>query len=336
VIARGGRVVGRGFHRAYGGPHAEVEALKAAGRRAAGATVYVSLEPCAETGKTGPCTEALVAARVARVVYAVRDPAGGGGAAALARAGIDVTGPAPSAEARALLAPFRRAQALGRPWVVLKWAMSLDGRTAPAPGVRGEISGAEAWRFVHDLRGRVEAVAVGVGTVLSDDPRLTCRRPGGPPNGRRQPAAVVFDSGLRIPPTCRLVRESSPARPLYVLTASPSAARARSLSSRPGVEVLAAPARDGLVDLSRALRLLKERGVARLLLEGGPTIAGAFVRRGLVDQVAAIVAPLLLGGDGAPAALAGTGVAEVLEGPRLSDVRLSALGHDALIQGFLA
>jgi diaminohydroxyphosphoribosylaminopyrimidine deaminase/5-amino-6-(5-phosphoribosylamino)uracil reductase len=214
--------------------------------------------------------------------------------------------------------------------------MSLDGRTAPAQGESGAISGAEALRFVHELRGRVEAVAVGVGTVLADDTRLTCRRPGGPPHGRPQPMAVVFDSSLRIPPSARLVRESSPARPLLVFTASPSAARARSLSSRPGVEVLAVPARDGLVDIPRALRVLKERGVARLLLEGGPTLAGAFVRRGLVDQVAAIVAPLLLGGDGAPTALAGTGIADVLESPRLTDVRISRLGHDALIQGFLA
>ena len=286
-------------------------------------------------GQDRPVHGGARAARVARVVYAVRDPAGGRGAAALARAGIDVHGPAPSAEARALLAPFRRAQALGRPWVVLKWAMSLDGRTAPAPG-RGR----------RDLRSRGLALRPrparprrgrggggGDGPLRRPPPHLSS--PGRPGDGRRQPAAVVFDSGLRIPPTSRLVRESSPARPLYVLTASPSAARARSLSSRPGVEVLAVPARDGLVDLPRALRLLRERGVARLLLEGGPTIAGAFVRRGLVDQVAAIVAPLLLGGDGAPTALAGTGIAEVLESPRLLDARVSALGHDALIQGFL-
>ena len=336
VIVRGGRVVGKGFHRAYGGPHAEVEALRAAGRRARGATAYVSLEPCATTRKTGACTDALAATGVARVVYAAGDPTvRGRGARVLRTAGIATQGPALPAEGRALLSAFRRAIDLPRPWVVLKWAMSLDGRTAPAPGVGGTISGAEAHRFTHDLRGRVEAVAVGVGTVIADDPRLTCRRPGGPPHRRPQPAAVVFDSELRIPPTARLVRESSPARPLLVFTASPSAARARSLSSRPGVEVLAVPARDGRVDLPRALRLLKDRGVARLLVEGGPTIAGALVRAGLVDQIAAIVAPMLLGGDGAPTALASTGVADVLESPRLDHVRLSALGHDALIQGFL-
>ena len=336
VLVRRGRVVGEGFHRAYGGPHAEVEAIAAAGPRARGATAYVSLEPCSTSGKTRPCVDALVKAGVARVVFAVRDPwprHRGRAKALLAAHGIACVEDAFPAAA-GLLDAFRGALARTRPWVVVKWASSLDGRVSPREGEGGRLSGPEATRFVHELRGRVEAVAVGVGTVLVDDPRLTCRLPTGPPHGRPQPIAVVFDSRLSIPLRSRLVAGAR-RRPLVVFCARPNARRARALG-RAGAIVIAAPARGGRVDLAVALRLLRELGVRRLLVEGGPTLAGALVGDRLVDQVAAIVAPVLLGGSGAPPALAGTGVGALARAPRLDPVRARSLGRDVLVEGFVA
>jgi diaminohydroxyphosphoribosylaminopyrimidine deaminase/5-amino-6-(5-phosphoribosylamino)uracil reductase len=333
VLARGGRVVGQGFHRAYGGPHAEVEALRAAGRRARGATAWVSLEPCASRGKTGPCTEALLAAGVRRVVSAARDASMARGRRArearLAARGL-ASAHRPSPAAWALLRPFEKALRARRPWVVLKWASSLDGLVAARPGKRTRISGAAADRFVHGLRGRVEAVAVGVGTVLADDPRLDCRLPGGPPHGRPQPLAVVLDSRLRTPVRSRLVRLARAGRPLLLVSARPPAARRRALERIPGVEVVTAPGRGGRVDLAGALRLLRRRGVARLLVEAGPGVAGALVREGLVDQVAMIVAPSTLSG----ASPARRAAASMPSAPRLSRVRVRRLGRDALVEGY--
>ncbi len=338
VLVRDGRVVGRGWHRAYGGPHAEIEALRAAGRKARGATAYVTLEPCSTHGKTPPCVDALAAARVARVVYAERDPNpahGGRAARALRAAGVAVEGPVGMGATRELLAAFRRGLGAARPWVVAKWAMSLDGRTSPAEGEGGALSGPRAGRLVHDLRGRVEAIAVGVGTVLADDPRLTCRRPGGPPHGRPQPLAVVFDSALRTPLDARVVRESSPARPLLLFTARPHTSKASALAACPGVVVIPAVGRDGRVDLPLALRRLGEVGVHRLLLEGGGTLAGAFLRAGLLDQVAVLVAPLLLGGRDAPLALVGSGIDDLALAPRLDPVRVRRVGDDVWIDGLV-
>lgn len=338
LVVSEGRVVGRGWHRAYGGPHAEVEALRAAGPRARGATAYVTLEPCSTHGKTPPCVEALVRARVARVVYAERDPNpahGGRAARALRAAGIRVDGPIGLDAPRALLAPFRRWLPAGRPWVVAKWAMSMDGRTSPAEGEGGALSGTRAARLVHDLRGRVEAVAVGVGTVLADDPRLTCRRPGGPPHGRPQPIAVVFDSALRTPLDANVVRESSPARPLLLFTARPRTAKAAALAALPGVAVIPAAGADGRVDLTLALDALHAVGVRRLLLEGGGTLAGAFLREGLVDQVAALVAPRLLGGRDAPLPLVATGIDDLADAPRLDPLRVRRVGDDVWIDGLV-
>jgi diaminohydroxyphosphoribosylaminopyrimidine deaminase/5-amino-6-(5-phosphoribosylamino)uracil reductase len=329
VLARDGRVVGRGWHRAYGGPPAEVEALRDAGRRARGATAYVSLEPCSTAGKTGPCVQALVAAGVARVVWAADDPNPahrGRAARVLEAAGIRCEAAALPREGAALLGPVRRALRLERPWVLLKWAASLDGRLSPAPGRGGAISGTQASRFVHDLRGRVEAVGVGVRTVLADDPRLTCRRPGGPPEGRAQPAAVVFDSRLRTPLDARLLGAD---RPVLLYAVRARGPKARALARRPGVEVVRAAGAGGRVDLEAALADLRRRGVRRLLVEGGGVLLGALLARGLADQVAAITAPLVLGGRG-PSIEPAKPLAA-----RLSSPRWRRLGHDMLLEGYV-
>ena len=338
VVVRGGQVVGRGWHQAYGGPHAEVEALAEAGKDARGATVYVSLEPCTTTGKTPPCVVALARAGVARVVWASRDPNpahAGRAARALRAVGIEAVGPALPGPGDAVLARFRAGLARTRPWTVLKWASSLDGRVAPARGQGGRLSGREATAWLHDLRGRVEAVAVGVGTVLVDDPRLTCRSPEGPVLGA-QPAAVVFDSELRIPLDALLVRESGPARALFLATTGPRRAKGVRLAERPGIFPLRYRAdANGCPDPADVLHDLHALGVRRLLVEGGPTLAGSLLARGLVDQVAVIVTPSLLGADGAPTALVGTPFHDLEAAPRLQDVSVRRLGDDVLIEGYV-
>jgi diaminohydroxyphosphoribosylaminopyrimidine deaminase/5-amino-6-(5-phosphoribosylamino)uracil reductase len=335
VLVRGGRVVGRGWHRAYGGPHAEVSALRSAGPRARGATAYVSLEPCSTTGKTGPCTEALARAGVVRVVWAMDDwnpPNARRAASLLSRGGVAVDGNVlPEAGERAVRA-LRRGGPRRRPWTIAKWAMSLDGRISPARGQGGRLSGPQALRWLHDLRGRVEAVAVGVGTVLSDDPRLTCRRPGGPPHGRPQPLRVVFDSRLRTPPSAACLRSASEDAPVLLVHARVAGVRRLRLE-RPGVEFLEAGDRRR-VDLAAALARLWDRGVRRLLVEGGGEVLGALAGAGLVDQVFCVATPLLLGGKGAPTPLADTGVDSLAEATRLSPLAVRRLGADVLLQAY--
>jgi diaminohydroxyphosphoribosylaminopyrimidine deaminase/5-amino-6-(5-phosphoribosylamino)uracil reductase len=337
VLVREGRVVGEGFHRAYGGPHAEVEALARAGRRARGATAYATLEPCSTAGKTGPCVEALARAGVSEVVWAEPDPSarnGGRARGALARLGLRGRRGRSSAATRALLSEFSRATALGRPWVLLKWAMSLDGRTSPGAGRGGRLSGDAASAWLHDLRARVEAVVVGRATVASDDPRLTSRDGAGRARAR-QPLRVVFDSRLSLAEGSAVLETASPAAPVLLACGrAPKAARARRL--RPGVSVLEAPGRDGRPDPARVLRALSRLGVSRVLLEGGGRLAASFVRAGLVDQVACLAAPVLLGGEDAPAPLSGTGVSDLLRAPRLARLSARALGEDVLLEAFVS
>ena len=334
VLEKDGCIVGEGWHAAYGGPHAEVAALEKAGADARGATAYVSLEPCSRVLKTGACTVALAQAGVDRVVYAAADPnMDAAGLDRLRESGVEVTGPVLEEEGAALLERFHRSLMLKRPWVALKWAMSLDGRIAPARGRGGRISGTRSQAHVHDLRGHADAVAVGVETVLVDDPRLTCRLEGGMPDGRAQPLRVVFDSSLRTPPTSVLLGDA-PHVPVLVICVEADGGRRRALEGC-GAEVAEVPAADGGVDLSAALSLLYERGVRRLLVEGGARVHGALIQAGLADQVHAYVAPIVLGGGDAPFAVTGTRVRDVSAALRLEEVQWRRLDDDQLLQGYL-
>jgi diaminohydroxyphosphoribosylaminopyrimidine deaminase/5-amino-6-(5-phosphoribosylamino)uracil reductase len=338
VIDAGGKTVGEAWHDGYGGPHAEARALALAGPAARGATAYVSLEPCGRTGKkTPPCVDALLAAGVARVVYASADATPGEqgrGAERLRAAGVVVEGPVLPDEGAPLLARYERARGRDRPWVVLKWAMSLDGRIAPAAGKGGVLSGERALVEAHEARGRSDAVAVGVGTVLADDPLLTCRLAGGPPDGRPQPLRVVFDSTLRTPPGSRLVLDARNGRVLLAC-ARAEEGRRRALEAA-GAEVLEAPGPDGRVDLVAALRALRARGVARLLVEGGSRVHGALLALGLADQVTAVVSPIVLGGESVVPPAVGTGVARVEDATRLEDATWRKVGEDLVLQGYVA
>jgi diaminohydroxyphosphoribosylaminopyrimidine deaminase/5-amino-6-(5-phosphoribosylamino)uracil reductase len=286
VVVSGNEVVGDGWHARFGEAHAEVMALGAAGSRARGGTLYVTLEPCAHHGKTPPCTDAIIAAGVARVVVATRDPSptAGGGAARLRAAGIEVEIGGEEQAARELNAPFFNAIASDRPWVVLKMAVSADGGVADPTGRTRWITNEASRREVHRMRANADAVAVGVGTIIADDPDLTVRDG---PMPRRMPARVVFDSTLRLPVEARVVRTAR-VTPTIVIARDPNPVRAKALESL-GVKVIEAP------DLATGLRKLRSLEIRSILLEGGPTLAGSFLTAGLVDRLAMFTSPIMLG-----------------------------------------
>lgn len=290
VLVRGGRVVGEGWHQRAGDAHAEVLALRQAGAQARGATAYVSLEPCCHHGRTPPCVEALIEAGIARVVAAMRDPnpaVAGGGLQRLEAAGILTAAGLLSEQAEALNPGFVQRMRTGRPFVRSKLAASLDGRTAMASGESRWITGEAARRDVQHLRARSSAILTGVGTVLADDPRLNVRLAEAGP----QPLRVILDSGLRTPPQAQLLRE--PGRTL-ILGCAPEPTRRAALEAA-GAEVLDLPALDGRLDLGAVLDLLGQRAVNELLVEAGPTLNGALMQAGQVDELVLYLAPVLMG-----------------------------------------
>ncbi len=332
VVVRGGRVVGEGWTRPVGGPHAEVVALRQAGARARGATLYVTLEPCAHHGRTPPCIDAVIATGITRVVVGVGDPnprVRGRGFRALRAAGIDVISGVLAEQAGAVSAWFRHYIVRGRPFVMLKLAASLDGRIATRRGESRWISGPAARRWVHELRNRVDAVMVGSATVLADDPALTCRLRGG-----RDPIRIVVDGRLRTPPRARVVRQRSTAPTLIATTGSAPAAR-RAALARAGAEVLVVPGARGHVDLAALFRQLAVRGIVSVMIEGGGELAAAALRAETVDRALLISAPLLVGGDGRPM-LGSLGVTRLARAPHMAAPIVSRLGPDLLIEGPVA
>ena len=328
VLVAGGRVIARAVTAQGGRPHAEAQALVAAGPAARGATAYVTLEPCAHHGVTPPCADALIAAGVARVVVGARDPdprVNGAGLARLLAAGVAVTEGVLGEEAEELLAGFATRIRLGRPLVTLKLATTLDGRIATAAGESRWITGPEARRAAHALRGTHDAVLVGVGTVLADDPDLTCRLPG----FRRRPTVrVVADSGLRTPASARLVASAGDA-PSWIL-AAPEADPAREAGLvAAGARVIAVPRGEGGLDIAAALAALGAAGLTRVLVEGGGALAASLLRAGLVDRLAWFHAPGVIGGDGL-AGVAALGLAGLDRMPRFVRLAVSAHGPDLL------
>lgn len=292
VLVHDGKVVGEGWHERAGGPHAEVMALAAAGARARGATAYVSLEPCCHTGRTGPCTEALIEAGVARVIYGADDPnprVAGEGAGRLRAAGLKVAGGLLAAQSEQLNAGFVLRMRHGRPRVTVKTAASLDGATATTSGESQWITGEAARRDVQRLRAACGAIVTGIGTVLADDPRLSVRGEefGAEP---RQPLRVVLDSRLRVPEDARLLLQDG-----GTLLVSARCATARSLPR--GVEHAEVPAGAGGLDLAAVLALLAAREINDVLVEAGPAVNGAFLAAGLVDELVIYLAPHIMGSE---------------------------------------
>ncbi len=331
VLVGRSNVVAEGWHRRFGGPHAEADALNRCRGATAGVTAYVTLEPCAHHGKTPPCADALIAARVARVVVPVADPfpaVAGKGFRRLRRAGIRVDVGLRRDEAVRLNAPFFKLRTRGLPWVILKWAQSLDGKIATRTGDSRWITGKPARREAHRLRARVDAVIVGIGTVLADDPMLTCRhvRP------RRIAARLVVDSRLRTPLRSKLVQT---AREVPTVIATTRAARQEqggrvARLERAGCEIIALRSRAGRVDLHALLEAAGQREWTNVMVEGGGRLLGGFFDAGLADEALAFVAPRLIGGAGAPGPLGGTGDATVGAGAGVTLLRCCNVGNDRL------
>jgi diaminohydroxyphosphoribosylaminopyrimidine deaminase / 5-amino-6-(5-phosphoribosylamino)uracil reductase len=337
VIARDGAVLGEGWHSAYGHAHAEIEALSAAdGQDLGGATMYVSLEPCCHHGQTPPCTEAILRAGIGRVVVASDDPsdkAAGRGLGILRDEGVavDVADGELAERARLLNQPFRKHARTGRPWVLFKSAMSLDGKVATPSGDSKWISSPDSRRLAHQWRSECDAVAVGIGTALADDPRLTARDvPAAEGSDVRQPRRVVFDSTVRLPLDSQLVRAASEI-PLTVVAsrAAPRADLARLEAA--GVDVLVTTGENDPAQVRSALRRLGEQGITSILLEGGPRLAGAFLDAGEIDEMRLFLAPLVLGGRTARDPLEGAGAESIADAVRAESLDCRPIGDDCLI-----
>ena len=338
VTDRAGNVVARAFHPRVGEPHAEILALAQAGEAAKGGTIYVTLEPCNHQGRTPPCVDALLEAGVRRVVVGCIDPnpaVVGGGAQRLADAGIDVEIGVAGPEARALIAPWSKFIVSGLPHVSLKLALSLDGRIATRSGASKWVTGPEARAKVQELRARHDAVAVGIGTALADDPRLTVRDVALLPGGRH-PVRVVFDSRLRIALNSRLVQTSREV-PTWILTGTDSSDSSEEALVDAGCVVVRVPnSAEGRVDVTAAMRLLASQGIVSLLVEGGAELAGSLLATRLADELHAFIAPILLGPRGRPGAVDWAGPDTPSDAPRIVDPRWELCGRDAYVSGPLA
>ncbi|HEX9779825.1 MAG TPA: bifunctional diaminohydroxyphosphoribosylaminopyrimidine deaminase/5-amino-6-(5-phosphoribosylamino)uracil reductase RibD [bacterium] len=326
VVVKAGRIVGEGFHRRAGGPHAELIALRRAGVRARGATLYVTLEPCAHYGRTPPCADAVIRAGITRVVAAADDPnplVSGRGYRTLRRAGVRVRTRVLAAEARRLNPGFEKAMRTGQPYVVAKIAQSLDGKIAAAGGQSKWITGAAARRLSHRWRAESDAVMVGINTVLRDDPRLSARV-----GASRQPLRVIVDSRLRTPVRARCLAGGA-----AVVAACVRRPAAEAALRRRGASVVYAPGRGGRVSLRALGRILVRRGVRRVLLEGGgELLAGALAER-VVDEVRWWIAPVLLGGRRSPSAVGGAGAPTLARAVRLSSCTVTRAGRDWCVTG---
>jgi diaminohydroxyphosphoribosylaminopyrimidine deaminase/5-amino-6-(5-phosphoribosylamino)uracil reductase len=323
VLVKRGRVVGEGWHKRFGGPHAEPQAIAAAGAAARGATAYVNLEPCCYFGKTPACTDALKRARVSRVVFGARDPnprVAGKGKAALRRAGIAVEEGVLSAECETLNRGFFTWIRKKRPYVILKAAASLDGRIQTASGQSKWITSPEARRASRRMRSKVDAILVGRGTVAADDPRLTS-------SAGRNPLRIVLDTNQRIPRSAKLLRQ--PGASLVVSAKAPNGR----LPASDAVQHLRVPKRGGKIDLKKALAAIAKRGVTTLLVEGGSDVHTAFLEAGLVDEVRLFLAPSLLGGETARSFFEGKGFGTLAKAPRLQATSIRRVGSDFLLTG---
>lgn len=328
VVVRDGTNVGEGWHQRFGGPHAEVEALAAAGALARGATLYVTLEPCCHHGKTPPCTDAILQAGVAHVVAAMLDPfaeVAGRGAARLRSAGVDVDLGVGEAAAQILNAPYLKLLRSGRPCVHAKWAMTLDGKIATVTGHSQWISNDSSRRLVHELRGRMDAIVVGIGTALADDPRLTARPP-----GPRTALRVVLDSNGRLPPTSRLAASAGQVPTLVATAAGVPSEPLRQL----GCEILELPGDTSGLSITSLLDELGRRRLTNVLVEGGPAVLGSFLDAGAIDEVHVFVAPLLVGGARASSAIAGRGFEKIADGLQLARWQMQAVDGDVYLHGW--
>lgn len=334
VVVKGKTIVGRGYHHRAGEPHAEVLALRQAGRKGRGATLYLNLEPCAHFGRTPPCTQAILAASIRRVVAGMKDPnpvVSGRGIRQLRRGGVTVDVGILREECRELNGPFSKFITTGKPFVTLKAAISLDGKVATRSGDSRWVSSQASRNYVHRLRQAMDAVMVGIGTVLKDDPLLTVRLPGG--KKPHQPLRVVVDSRLRIPLHSQLVRTAGLYPTLIATTRAASSSRRKWLAQA-NVEILILENdAQGHVSLKALMKELARRGVVSVLLEGGSTLTASAVREEVVDRLLFFLAPKIIGGERAPGVVGGEGILRLKDAKPVKILKVRRMGPDFLIEG---
>jgi diaminohydroxyphosphoribosylaminopyrimidine deaminase/5-amino-6-(5-phosphoribosylamino)uracil reductase len=333
VVVHGAHAVGAGHHERAGEIHAEVAALREARDKSRGGTLYVTLEPCNHVGRTPPCTDAILAAKIARVVVGCRDPnphVEGGGIEKLRAAGVRVDIGCREADAQRLIAPWSKFVTTGVPYVALKLGLSLDGRIASRTGASKWVTGPEARARVHLLRSQHDAVLIGIGTALADDPRLTVRDAPG-----HSPLRIVFDTKLRLPLVSRLVQTAREAPTWVVCTTDAPSSNEEALVER-GVDVLRAPASaEGRIEAVAALKMLAARGIVTVMVEGGAELAGSLLAAAVIDELHCFIAPILLGPRGRPGAVDWAGPATPAEAPGIADPQWEVCGVDAHVWGSL-
>jgi len=332
VIVKHGSVVGKGYHKLAGTPHAEIHALNNAGDKSRGATIYVTLEPCNHTGRTPPCTQAILRAGIKRVVIGQDDPnphVAGNGAAYLKNQGLAVNQHVLREECVAINRPFIKYITSGKPWVVLKAAMSLDGKLAAPSGQSSWITNERSRRFVHTLRNRHDAILVGRGTVMNDNPSLTCRIGGG-----RDPLRVVLDSNLAIAVNAKMLKQQSTAETFIYCKRKYDGQKKKVLEDTGARVIPVSTHADGRLDLSAVLDSLAFEGITSVFVEGGGTVHTAFLNNKLVDEMYLFYAPLLIGNDGL-AFYGPQGIVSVKEGLRLKETSVRKFGTDILVHGLV-
>ncbi|MGI6065595.1 MAG: bifunctional diaminohydroxyphosphoribosylaminopyrimidine deaminase/5-amino-6-(5-phosphoribosylamino)uracil reductase RibD [Bacillota bacterium] len=331
IVVRDGRIIGQGYHQRAGTPHAEVHALRMAGKEAKGSTLYVTLEPCCHYGRTPPCVDTILEAQVARVVTAMEDPnpkVAGGGLKKLRQNGVEITTGVLENEARVLNEIFLKSITAALPYIAVKSALTLDGKIATKTGSSRWITGHEARLKAHRLRHIHDGVLVGIGTILADNPQLTVRIPG---ETLKNPVRIVIDSSLRITPDAQVLNQSQ--APTLIYTARPAAEKMEKLKSQ-GVKVIKCPGPDGQVDLKEALKDMFQRGISSILVEGGAGINGTLLDQKLIDKMYVFYAPKVIGSHLAPGMFAGSGVSDMQDAVLLDKTSVEIIGPDVLISGY--
>ncbi len=332
VVVKNGLAVGMGYHQAFGGPHAEVFALSEGREACAGATLYVSMEPCAHYGKTAPCVDAIIKAGIKEVVVAIIDPnpiTSGKGMRRLQDAGIDVKLGVMESQAAKLNAPFLKLMQKGLPYVIVKWAMSLDGKIATHTGDSRWISSEESREYVHKIRGQADGIMVGINTVQRDDPLLTCRIKGG-----RNPRRIIIDSNAALPLNSRLINTVQESELFVAIGCNAPHERIEKLKQL-GCKIIPAGNVNGLVDMKILFQQLGKMNLTNVLVEGGSRVITSIIEERLADKLMVFVAPIIVGGEGAPSSVMGTGITHVSESIKLSDITTKRFANDLLIEGYL-
>jgi diaminohydroxyphosphoribosylaminopyrimidine deaminase/5-amino-6-(5-phosphoribosylamino)uracil reductase len=337
VIVKGGKIVGKGYHRAAGSAHAEVNAIDHAGVHAKDATLYVNLEPCNHTGKTPPCTAKILDADISRVVIAIKDPnpdVQGDGMDYLKRRGLNITLGVCEDEARKLNEVFISYVKTKRPFSIIKCAATLDGRIATRTGDSRWVTGEESRQFVHRLRHAVDAIMVGIDTVIRDDPHLTTRLNGAMQHKGQDPARIILDSHLRIPETAKLLRLDSDSDTFIITGPSVSEAK-KSQIEKKGAKVIESPVKDDLIDLDRLMAHLGTLGITSLLIEGGSRVIASAFAADIVDKIVFFYAPKIMGGDDGVPVCRGPGPELMIECLPVRDINVRQFGDDVMIEGYI-